>query len=165
MNDYLLIAIIFYFSIVLHECLHVIGYKICRLNIKRFYIFPFDFVFDDSFKVGFAFEKNCVGLVIPQNNNEYTVKQLRRKTIVGLATPVVGHLILSVAGGIAYFLFDIDIYLNVSLVNILCVFSTFICNENVFGDSIALYHIFIFDELSQKILNGIYDRMLYNNKE
>ena len=35
----------------------------------------------------------------------------------------------------------------------------------IFYLSIALYHIFIFDELSQKILNGIYDRMLYNNKE
>ena len=35
----------------------------------------------------------------------------------------------------------------------------------IFYFSIALYHIFIFDELSQKILNGIYDRMLYNNKE
>ena len=152
MNDYLLIAIIFYCSIVLHELLHAIGYKICGLNIKKFYIFPFDLIFSDSFKVRFAFEKNCVGLVIPQNINEYTEKQLRRKIIIGLASPIVGHLILSIAGGIAYFVYDMDIYLNVSLVNVLCVFSTFIRNENVLGDSIALYHIFICDELSKEIM-------------
>ena len=77
--------------------------------------------------------------------------------MIALAAPVVAHLVVFVSGAIAYSLFGMDIYLNVSLVNLLCVLSTLIRNENVLGDSIALYHIFICDDLSQKIMNGIYN--------
>ena len=124
MNDYISIAIIFYFSIVLHELIHFISYRICGLEIKRFYVFPLDFMFNKSTKVTFVFEKKYVGLVLPQKNFECTQKQLREKTIIALAAPVVAHVFFSVCGVIAYFLSDMDIFLNVSMVNILCFLST-----------------------------------------
>ena len=57
----------------------------------------------------------------------------------------------------AFYILKDDIFLDISLVNLLCELSTLTSNENVYGDLIAFFNILKNDETSRTIINSVYD--------
>lgn len=156
MNEFLLILIFFYISIALHEIIHCISYIILDMKIKKFYFFPFDWT-EEGLKIRSELGKNHFGIVLPYNYKGYTIKQLRRKLMIALVTPSIVHLFIFIGGMFAFYILKDDIFLDISLVNLLCALSTLTSNENVCGDLIAFYHLVKNDETSRTIINSVYD--------
>ena len=156
MNEFLLILIFFYISIVLHEIIHCISYIILDMKIKKFYFFPFDWT-EEGLKIRPELGKNYFGIVLPYNYKGYTIKQLRRKLMIALVTPSIVHLFTFIGGMFVFCILKDDIFLDIALVNLLCALSTLTSNENVYGDWIAFYHLVKNDETSRTIINSVYD--------
>ena len=156
MNEFLLILILFYISIVLHEIIHSISYIILDIKIKKLYIFPIDWT-KDGIKIRPKLGKKYFGIVLPYNYKGYITEELRRKLMIVLVTPSIIHLFIFIGGMFAFYIMKDDIFLDISLVNLLCALSTLISNENVYGDWIAFYHLVKNDETSRTIINSVYD--------
>ena len=97
------------------------------------------------------------GIVLPYNYKGYTIKQLRRKLMIALVTPSIIHLFIFIGGMFVFCILKDDIFLDISLVNLLCALSTLTSNENVYGDLIAFFHLFKNDETSRRIINSVFD--------
>lgn len=156
MNEFLLILILFYISIVLHEIIHSISYIILDIKIKKLYIFPIDWT-KDGIKIRPKLGKKYFGIVLPYNYKGYITEELRRKLMIVLVTPSIIHLFIFIGGMFAFYIMKDDIFLDISLVNLLCALSTLTSNENVYGDLIAFFHLLKNDETSRTIINSVYD--------
>lgn len=126
------------------------------MKIKKFYFFPFDWT-EEGLKIRPELGKNYFGIVLPYNYKGYTIKQLRRKLMIALVTPSIVHLFTFIGGMFVFCILKDDIFLDISLVNLLCVLSTLISSENVCGDLIAFYHLFKNDETSRRIISSVFD--------
>ena len=126
------------------------------MKIKKFYFFPFDWT-EEGLKIRPELGKNHFGIVLPYNYKGYITEELRRKLMIVLVTPSIIHLFIFIGGMFAFYIMKDDIFLDISLVNLLCALSTLISNENVYGDLVAFFHLFKNDETSRRIINSVFD--------
>ena len=144
---------LFYLFIFLHEGCHFMAFKLFRVKIKRFYMFPFDFRFNNDIKLKINFRDFSTGLVLPIFNK---IEKKEKKIIfVSICSAPFMHLIFLIVGAVAYFKTNSDIYFNLASINLIMILSTMTENNIVVGDLLAAYYILTSNKKAEKIYKGL----------
>ena len=153
MIDFVLIIVVFYLFLIMHEYCHLLVYKVFQIKINSFYVFPLSFEKDKNKCFSFEFKNIVTGLVKPKicSLNNKTKKIIAFSLI---SAPIM-HFIFMLIGLILWFVFLCDIYLYIFLINIIMLLSTLLEQNYVVGDLLAFYYIITSHKKSKKIFKGI----------
>lgn len=153
MIDLVLVIVVFYFFLILHECCHLLVYKVFQIKINSFYVFPLSFEKDKNQCFSLKLRNIVIGLVKP---DIYSLTNKTKKIIAfSLISAPIMHFISMLAGFILWFAWLRDMYLYISFINIIMLLSTLLEQNYVVGDLLAFYYIITSHKKSERIFKGI----------
>ena len=146
------IILVAYFTLVVHEILHILGYKICGFGIKFVYIFPI--VYKGKAPILRWVLLGLGGLVVP-DINDVEEKCIKKKLEIGIIAPLVFHIFMVCICVVLYIKEKSENTLDLMLLSILFFLMTTLESNGVYGDTISAFHMIKGDSVSDKILDGI----------
>lgn len=130
-------------------------FRLFHVKIKRFHVFPFDFIFDNEVKFKMNLQDFATGLVLPLFDK---IEKKEKKIIfVSLCSAPFMHLLFLIFGAVAFQKTNNDIYFNLASVNLIMILSTMTENNKVVGDLLAAYYILTSNEKAEMIYRGLLD--------
>ena len=132
---------------------HLIVYKAHKIEINRFYIVPLEFYNQNNkLQLKLSFYSLILGLVLP--NFDIITSKEKKIVFLSLITAPIMHLLLIILGISIYCFFIKNFGLNMIIINIIMLLSTFLENDNVIGDSLAAYYIYTSNNKADKFMNN-----------
>lgn len=161
MNEFILIAVISYISLIFHELSHYLVYKVFSVSVRKVYILPIEFRHSEKPEFKLSTENGIFGLVVPDLDSSSDNKRMRDIIALSLISAPAMHIIIAAVAFIAYLNSETQILLFITLINLIMFLSTLSGNENAVGDTLAVYHIIRSDKQAEKIFGYFFDD---NNK-